>query len=119
MNDEIIYNDLDDEYCIYLESDLFHSDTVYEDNGVEIIACAEDLNYSINTGKYNIYWYIGGTMQIFNSHKLLLELKVPFDMKLFAKIKREDKPGALEFVYSSAEMVNKKIESFLNLKAFL
>lgn len=122
---EIIYNDLDDQYCDILEKEeeleynRFFHDEKYKDNGVQIIACAEDLNYAISTEKYNIYWYICGTMLIYNSNKLLLEFKIPFDMKIFAQIKCDDKPGNLEFLYSSADMVNKKIESFLNLRAFI
>ncbi len=123
---EIIYNDLDDQCCDLLEKEeeleheKFFHDEKYKDNGVEIIACAEDLNYTISTSIYNIYWYVvDGTMLIFSGHKLLLDFKIPFDMKIFAQIKCDDKPGALEFLYSSADMVNKKIESFLNLRAFV
>lgn len=106
-----------------VEDAKFYSNTFYTDNGVEITACCADLNYVIETDKYHVYWYVTptNTMIILDQTKprakLLFEFKKEFDMSFFATLKESGEPWEIE--YSSAELVNKRIEQILNLKVFL
>lgn len=116
-------NDCDYYKYMELQENRYHSDTVYNDNGIQITACCSEQNYVIETDKYTVYWYTGGTLVIYSGStsdsksKILFEFKKEFDMSFFAKLFNANEPWSIE--YASAEEANNKIEQFLNLKVFL
>ena len=107
-----------------LEDEYHAGRVVYSANGVEFTACPADMNYVIITDKYHIYWWVGSdTISIYHrdrDSKCLLQFHKPFDLSFLATPEDPSKlPGEIKIIYSSAEMVNKQIERYLNLKAFM
>ncbi len=111
--DDFVFNDLDDEAYEIMwaeEADAyakFEQDTIYHDNGVEIMACAAYQNYIIETSQYFMYWYPGGGhIMVFRANAMWFETRKDFDMSYFATLKGEN----WDIEWSSAEHVNSQIE---------
>lgn len=135
--DKIIFNDADDiysdaEYQRHQDAEDqayhdFEGKVVYDENGVQFTSAPAYMNYVIITDKYHIYWHVPCGLSIHYkdnidfTHKALLNLKdKPFDMSFFAALKDPTLlPGQLEFIWSSAEYVNDKVDRLLNLRVFL
>ena len=130
MNNDIIFNDLDDEYVILSKHDKYFEDEIFpiltplaiDENGVKISACAEDMSYNILTDKWNIYWYDTPTdrVMVYKNSKCILDIRKKFDISYFCTV--EDNtllPGNLNILHSSSELIDNKIQNLLNLRAFL
>jgi hypothetical protein len=122
--EDLFDNGIDGEPCLHqydldatAENDYDSGRVVYHDNGVEFTACPVDTNYVIITDKYWIYWYLGSGTVVFyprTGAEPLLEFKKEFDLGFFATMHHN---GSI--AYSSADRVNRQVERYLNMKAFL
>lgn len=97
---------------------------IYSDNGVEIDFLIRDS--IITTDRYSIYWNVDGELVIDVANDLatygietLLSINKPYDLSLIADIDETNGNKPPKIIYSSADMVNKRVESLLKLKAFL
>jgi len=121
FDDEIVYNDLDDEWPEY-----DGNKDLYSDNGVEVYY-RQDMNITIATSKYFIRWYFdkSGDISIQNKDKLVswmqypgyekvLDTSIPFDLRLFCIIKPYVRPTPkMQVVWAEAGMINERVEQLL------
>jgi hypothetical protein len=97
---------------------------VFKENGLEVTAWSTYGNYTIITDTFHMYWWPSANklevydLRLSTSKQHVLTLP-NVDLSFFGEEKLPDEDGKVDIDFYAGEQVNRKVQRYLNLKAFL